>query len=666
MKKTIIAIAAAFAAISCLPDDRNNFMVPDRFGITGEVVKEASVHTGSLTLGISKSGIGQSAASVEISIGAECAQYIADYNTANGTSYKAVDNSLVTLDNSSLSFAVEDVVKTITLTWNPAGMTQFIGDDKDYVIPILLKADKELLNEGHSFLMVHLNRSGVSVVQTRQARIVEAKDVEADAEGKQPELTETITLDITINPAIDALGLSMPVVIDNSLVAEFNSTQETPFAAAPEGLITIVDNNVSIAEGGVGSSFRVVFNKDKLMSGGKLLAFPDYVVPIRVKSEGLTATYKGEEFNLQGLSFGNTVTYFTVSYYEPPKGFSCRRIWGKYSTSAGAWSSYIPGFTAGADRNVTLDDNYIYIAETNTTKNLWAISIVDGESYKKLPVGTVTESGTFYLSCPRVVKNTNPDINGGKDVLMVSNMTEGNPKMYVYNNGIDADPSVIAMETWAGRRLGDTFTWWGSLQNGILFFKDFNSTDGTVTFKMANKVTGTMYLIGRIKAPQQTGAGAYYPFPDDINSGISSVRGGSTAWYTSTTKDLLTLEGADNAPTLEELSGYYADSEFKYFELGSKRYVAYTRQVSPVDGRLIILEGNKTDSWKSIITTRNVVYHAAIQNGTENEGLDETESPMASGNSGMDLDIRENGTSVYIAVIKQNVGLSLFQVTNEE
>ena len=60
------------------------------------------------------------------------------------------------------------------------------------------------------------------------------------------------------------------------------------------------------------------------------------------------------------------------------------------------------------------------------------------------------------------------------------------------------------------------------------------------------------------------------------------------------------------------------------------------------------------------------MYEAAIQNETENEALDTTPSEKFSGNSGMDLDICQKDDEVYIAVIKQNVGLSLFRVSNDE
>ena len=57
------------------------------------------------------------------------------------------------------------------------------------------------------------------------------------------------------------------------------------------------------------------------------------------------------------------------------------------------------------------------------------------------------------------------------------------------------------------------------------------------------------------------------------------------------------------------------------------------------------------------------MYQAAIQNDSEQEKISEDPSPMSSGNSGMDLDARKVGDDVYLVVIKQNVGLSLFKLT---
>lgn len=671
MKKISLFITSLLLLSGCIQDERDNFMVPDSFGITSlEKVVEASVHPGTYVLGIAKSGKGQTAASVRINRKeSDCQAVLNTYNKEHQTAYKLLPASLVTLDATEFDFPADEAARQVTLSWDPEQVAAQLGDGESYVIPILLESSDATVKvqQDRSFLLIHLNRSEINVSQKILTRVVEKKTVEPDKAGVQPPLEETVVLDVVIDNPIKGMGITYPVTVDNSLIDAFSAAQGKPYTAAPEGLVTIDTPVTGLPEGGKSCTIRLTIDYSVLLKDGVLPEFPNYVVPVRLKTEAMTATLNGKEFTLKGLSYDNVVTYLAFEWKESKQGFNVTREWGRYSTATDSWSSYLPGFTANADRNVTLDGDYIYIAETNTSKNLWAISLKDAATYKKLPVATVVNNGTFYLSCPRVVPNSNADINGGKPVLLVSSMhTGGDPVLYVYDKGIDADPSKIDMTTWASRRLGDTFTWWGTLQNGVLFFKDFNSVQGTVTFWMRGKVSGTLYLVGRIAAPAVTGAGAYFPFPDNINSGFGSTRGGAKSWLVQSSKDLATLEGADNTPTLTELDAAWADCAFRYFELAGKRYIAVAKQDNAAAGRLIILEGEQTATWQSILSSGETVYTAAIQNETENESLDTTGSPKSSGNSGMDLDIFQQGTDVYIAVIKQNVGLSLFHVTNDE
>lgn len=667
MKRITFYILGTLAlATGCIPDDRGNNLPDDSFGLTAtSSLIQASIHSGSYTLGIAKNGVGQKAANATISLDAqEARQALDEYNSANNTNFKALPANSFTLDHTQLSYETKDVVQEITITWDALELAQIIGNSQDYVLPVCVKSSDLKVNSDHQVVFLRLLRSTLSVSQKSITRVVDRKKVSPDPEGNPPELQETVILDLKMDRGIKNVGLNYPVVIDNSLIEAYNLEHEEQYVAAPEGLVNILTDTASIPEGGESATYRIQIDKSVLMDGDELPPFPNYLVPVTLNTNGLRASFKGEPFDAKGLAYDNMVTYVAVTYLEIKPGLSVNREWGKYSTSSEAWSSFIDGFTAGADRNVTLDKDYIYIAETNTTKNIWAISLTDPGNYKKLPVGTVASEGTFYVSCPRVIKNNDSAINGGKDVLVVSNMNTGDFKLYVYADGIDADPKVLNMTTWASRRLGDTFTWWGSYQEGMLFFKDFNSAQGTVTFKLFGKTSGSLYLLSRIVAPPVTGAGAYFPYPDNISAGVSSVRGGTTSWLTTSSKDMWTLEGADNNPTLVELSGYFTDTAYRFFDLGDKRYVAYTRQVSPSDGRLFILEGSQEQTWADIILERKVVYQAVIQNDTEQENVDETPSPMSSGNSGMDLDIcMISSTEAYIAVVKQNVGLSLFRLT---
>ena len=664
MKRIALYILSLVVLAGCFADDRDNFMVEDSFSLTArQALLQASVHTGTCTVGVAKNGKGRTAATVTVSSSAaDCAAALAAYNEANGTSFQALPESAFSLSGTQLAFDVEEVVKDLVVTWDPAALAEQIGDSPDYVIPVTIRSSELDVNGDCNFVLIQVLRSTLAVTQTGLSRSIGSKQVEPDPSGRQPALQETVTLDLECSSPIKNVGMSFPVLIDNSLVAEYNKTAETPAEAAPAGLVRLLTESVAIPESGKSATFKLEIDKSKLLGpDGKLQPFPDYVIPIRVDKSGIRASRKGEETTLPGLAYGNMVTYISIRYQKSTGEIVITREWGKYSTADASWNEYFGG-TAGSDRNVAIDDDYIYIAETNKTKNLWAISVTNPSQVRQLPVGTVKDEGIFFLSCPRILKNTDANINGGRDVLAVSNMNEGDPTLYIYDKGVNSDPSVLNMTTWAGRRLGDTFTAWGSLQEGTLFFKDFNSNQGTVTFLLSGKTTGTLYLRGRVVAPPVTGAGAYFPFPENINAGPCTTRGGQDSWICHASKDLFSLEGADNNPELIPLSGYYSDTAFRFIEFGGKRYIAYSRQVSSTDGRLIILEGKMDESWETILERRTVVYQAAIKEGAELQE-EYAESPRASGNSGMDLDAREIGGDYYIAVVKQNVGLSLFKMS---
>lgn len=683
MKKILFAIAAVLAAVACIPDDRNNFMVPDRFGITGDGVKEASVHTGFVTLGINKSGKGQKAGSVTVLTGDECAQSIDDYNIINRTSYKPVDASLVTLDNSRVDFEADDIVKTVTLSWNPAAVVAAIGDDPDYVIPVVLTSEGLSLNYGHEFIMIHLNRSSMSIMPSSVTRTIEAKNVEADKQGNQPELIEEMTFDISITPAIDGVGLSMPVVIDNSLIAGFNETQDETFVAAPDGLVSIVDANAVIAEGSVGGTYKLKLDKGKLLSGGKLQEFPNYVIPVRVKSESISATKYGEAFELKGLSVGNMVTYITIKFQPTVKGLSVSRVWGKYSTAAASWNSYFGGI-ANSDRNFTMDDEYIYVPEVSETDaNIWRIRINSPESVSKA-AAPATPTGYFKIASVRMMDPGTPNMNGGKPMLIASNMvmTDGGPtlKLYIYDKGTDAAPSEWTMsETNLGRRLGDIFTTHGTFANGGFFFKDWNKVYGNGTILVWR--TAFTSVPNYAQSPRnptwntikdEGGRAAFYPYPGQTTPQKGIYTGTESAYYVSESGNNVYTWNA-SAFNATDAGGYYVGAgDFNFFEYKGKRYIAYVKNVSSTDGRLYVLEGDAGDDWQTILgAKRKVIFQACIQadvqfsDGEYHSEL-EVESPQYSGNSGIGCAVTAIGDEVFIMAGKQNVGLSLFKMSMNE
>ena len=387
-------------------------------------------------------------------------------------------------------------------------------------------------------------------------------------------------------------------------------------------------------------------------------------------AEGITITLKRgsqepltiESTKSQTIKRG---VFGKIGELSVPKTLEIENVWVMYSTKDGAWNEYYGG-TPGTDRNIAMDDEYVYVAESATTPRLWAISIVDHNQVKEVNIEGVT-GGVHPLCCPRVIKNTDPAVNGGKDILACSSLTRGgeDPKLYMWLNGIDNAPHAITLTTWAtGAWYGDTFTVSGSLQDGILFFdKIGGDANGVVTFNMAGVPGDKLYLLKRIAfndaLGSHNGVCAYYPFPGNDNAGIYSPGRGQElrGYHASFTGDLKSQNNAAYTPTLTKLE--YTEGRngfvlgYNYLEWEGKRYVIYGKQPDASNGFVYVLEGGATDDWLSIINFAPVKFR---------RDLAVTSGSLSSANSGMDVTARIINGSLYFAAQKQNVACGLYRL----
>ncbi len=348
-----------------------------------------------------------------------------------------------------------------------------------------------------------------------------------------------------------------------------------------------------------------------------------------------------------------------------PKALEIETVWAKFSTSEGAWNEYYGG-TAGTDRNIAMDDDYVYIAENSVTPKLWAISISDHNSVTPVNIEGVS-GGTHPLSCPRVIKNTNPAVNGGKDVLACSSLTRGgeDPKLYLWLDGINNPPKAVTLTTWATDSwYGDTFTVSGTLQDGVLFFdKTDSGGNGIVTFNLQGVPGDKLYLLKRIAFNatfgSHNGICAYYPFPENSNCGIFSPGRGHEArgQFASFDGDLKSEVNVPYTPTLTPLE--YADGRngfvlgYNFIEWEGKRYVIYGKQPDTANGYVYVLEGEAAQDWLEIINFAPVKFR---------RDLAVTSGGRTSGNSGMDVTARVIDGELYFAAQKQNVACGLYKL----
>ena len=396
-------------------------------------------------------------------------------------------------------------------------------------------------------------------------------------------------------------------------------------------------------------------------------------------SKGVTITLKRDD--AQPLVIESTKsaeikrsTFHNVGELSGPKELTIESVWALFSSDEGSWNKSFGGL-ANSDRNIAMDDDYVYVAETPVeqdvdSQKLWAISTSDYKKVKLVNTEGVS-GGAKSLCCPRVIKNTDASVNGGKDVLVCCNLTRGDadPILYMWVNGIDKAPMAVLLKTYTTDWYGDTFTVYGTLQDGILFFDKTNGGGmaGVVTFNLKGVPAGetpTLYLAKRIKFPEafggHTGVCAFYPYPETPYEGVYSPGRGVEArgQLVSFTGDLYDGNNAAYVPTFTPME--YAEGRngyilgYNFIEWKGKRYVIYGKQPDRNEGKVYILEGELTDSWATIINFADVKFRRDLQ---------VTSGSLESGSTAMDVTARIIDGELYIAAQKQNVACGLYRLT---
>lgn len=331
------------------------------------------------------------------------------------------------------------------------------------------------------------------------------------------------------------------------------------------------------------------------------------------------------------------------------------------------WDAAVP-FGNGQDRNMTMDSEYVYVAQAAGGNGaIKAISIADPAQTKDVKVTTYTpaglDNGTHAITCVRMLPNNDPAVNGGKDVLVASNLTTGDGTekliVYIWTNGIDADPNYFVIDSGA-RRLGDKFTVKGTYQAGELHFFDFNDGNTVIRVTVTEGVAGLWgtpelaYATGRYAMPV---AGAYnigectiHPdatFDGDGNPNAALLTTNAVnGFFTQDAGNAYVASAWGTDPALSQTYGY------NFFSHNDKNYIAYVKVAGDRNSAAlnIIEDVNGAADFKGTLEAQTGLFTAPV-NGTGNagHGLGDCATAVADG-------VR------YIAVMGQNIGISLYRL----
>ena len=660
--KNILASALTITAVASCVDDRNNFLPEDSFGFNktaGDNVVTLPIYGGSYEIAVIKSGKGLNEGVVNITTSNAD---LLSYNKQYGTDYIPLpaDQGLYSFNTESIAFGTDDVTKSFTLSWDVAKVAEHMETEPEnhYCIPVALRSDELNVNEGRQIFILNLVTSTITAEQTLLSKTYEWETVP---------VSETMDITVRIDKAIPTIDLTVNFDVDNSLIAAYNEANGTNYGVAPEGLVTVGSDPILKAGEGyvllpvtINTSAIAVDMEVELEDGTSVTEkrvkrdWDGYVVPLKVSG-----------MSVDGVKVDNGLTYIVVKGLEPVPPQLFTRLWGVYATSSTApWQSV---FGLSDARNITMDDEYVYFPQNAAgTPVLKAVSITDPLVVKDVNVSGIGRTGeTHVLSCVRML----PTADG--DRLMACNLTGGEDDFtfYIWHDGIDNPPVGYTVSP-SGRRLGDKFVLTGTWEAGEVYCKDFNTgnivrygMDGTDVGEWRGAVAS--YARGRydfsasvLDAAGCIGSAYVYPGTPKVGSDVISgflYTSTASGHYLSNTSGNVFASSADLG--LGMTHGY---SFFEDAKTGLK-YIAYVGiEASQAQGSVKVIAdpAGTPDGFLGALQSHKVVFEAPVQ-----DGMDATVvSPCPATHSTGDCVVRTVGNDTYMAVMIQNVGISVFKL----
>lgn len=309
-------------------------------------------------------------------------------------------------------------------------------------------------------------------------------------------------------------------------------------------------------------------------------------------------------------------------------------------------------------RSVAMDDEKIYLPKSSAYPAIFAVSIADKSSISLVSTTGFTGT-TFKSSFARIMKNEDGEVNGGKDILVVSNLSAGNEdapfEIRAFNNGINNSSTRLAAFIWDTansvndwRRYGDRFFVTGTYQSGAVYCPSFNAGK-SVILGITNGARSSVTQIytatkteGIIDATVYPGGSKILFSNASLGLWAASDGGTNNGW---TTYPAITAEAAQKS------FGY------NFFTYKGTSYIARVMLEDTTHARLQVFEDptGTEEGFLSAISAAPIA-EAPLQDLSDYS----VASPFSSGQ--VDCAVRIISDQVYIAALMSNGGLSLFKL----
>ena len=350
-----------------------------------------------------------------------------------------------------------------------------------------------------------------------------------------------------------------------------------------------------------------------------------------------------------------------VAVFDGPRPAPAAHLefqWSMKSAEGSPWTNQITAISAthpdgyGMVRSIAMDDEWIYLPKSSQWGAIAAVSIADPTVQKKLSVSGIEETVPFSTSCVRMIKNSDPAFNDGKDILLVCNVTDATSTyplaVYAYVNGTDSAPKVLCkfaydaandIEDW--RRYGDRFYVSGTWQDGQLYFPSFHANKSVIISVANGERTGVTQITAPDLSPEGIKDITVYPGGEEImlhNNAIYNIIS-ATGNKVNGWDEYELLYAADWAQYVWGIQFF----TFNGYKLFADTYVA---------------GGSTVEVWQD--------KGSLVSSLSSTTMVDDFSYSAAGGSSSGDTAVHESDGETYIASMTRDGGLALFKLVMDE
>ena len=404
-------------------------------------------------------------------------------------------------------------------------------------------------------------------------------------------------------------------------------------------------------------------------------------VEYEVSPEGAVVTANGQPFESgDAVDFSDKLNGVKIAVQDGEEEFlikaetsglsSISRVWGHYVAPVSVtdtWYTEKLGFDwsikGNWDRNVALDDKYVYLAATESDAGtagdylakVWAIDIADPDNVisMSVPSDIPAQHKTAGLAIA-------PDGNGTR--LLVCTMAMGAAhkfQVYSYTSPTAAPELVLDVPfSSIGERIGDRITFFGTWQKGEICSVSWASGAAYI-FPVTDGKVSTTFIKADLK-----------------NGGLSSTVGGNGAklvkysdidylWCGTGYPIVMKREGntfTQVAATDKDNNFGSPNHGFNFFEVNGSEYAVFAfRENSFQDSGIRVFELTQPDFKESILN--NPIAEHSYKFGLGDPDIDNLgKAGQKDANGICDTAVRVIDGKVYIAAAGCGSGISLFKV----